>query len=466
MKVTRFVWAFITLLAFATCNGSAQTFTVLHTFTNNPDGSNPSGLITIGNRLFGSASSGGSNNQGIVFSVNSDGTEFAALHSFSGTDGASPYGDLAVSSNTLFGVTENGGAQGAGAVYSVRADGTAFQIVHSFTNLDGARPHGNLVIAGGTLYGTTRMGGQGYGGVFGVNTDGSGFTVLHNFTAPNLGTTPHTNADGAIPLTGLVVLGDTLYGSTAAGGLYGSGGIFSVKTNGADFAVIHHFSADSDGESPTAPLFTSGNRLFGSAQLGGTNGNGTLFSMGLDGSDFAILHTFAATSYNSSTFTDTNTDGIWPDSLALVGGKLYGVAQHGGDFSYGTVFVVNTNGSNFRTLYSFTNGSDGAVPIGGIVVSQGIIFGTAVWGGSFVNGTVFTLSLQPTIQCTWQSNGAIFFTFSSVAGQTYQGQYATDFPATNWSNLGNQIFATNSISSVSDAIRSDKQRFYRVMLLP
>ena len=49
---------------------------------------------------------------------------------------------------------------------------------------------------------------DGAGVVFQVNTDGSGYTVLKNFTG----------SDGIGPVAGLVLAGNTLYGTTPDGG--------------------------------------------------------------------------------------------------------------------------------------------------------------------------------------------------------------------------------------------------------
>ena len=49
---------------------------------------------------------------------------------------------------------------------------------------DGSYPYAGLILSGNTLYGTTIDGGSsGNGTVFAVNTDGTGFTNLHSFTA-------------------------------------------------------------------------------------------------------------------------------------------------------------------------------------------------------------------------------------------------------------------------------------------
>jgi uncharacterized repeat protein (TIGR03803 family) len=57
-----------------------------------------------------------------------------------------------------------------------------------------------------------------------------------------------------------------------------------------------------------------------------------------------------------------NSDGAHPTAeLILSGNTLYGTAGQGGSSACGTVFSVNTNGTGFTTLYTFT-GNDGCVP--------------------------------------------------------------------------------------------------------
>src|SRR5262249_5246815 len=67
-----------------------------------------------------------------------------------------------------------------------------------------------------------------------LNTDGTGFKTLYNFTSLINGTDSSggeilTNSDGAGPMTGLILSGNTLYGTTLHGGAAGSGTIFSIS---------------------------------------------------------------------------------------------------------------------------------------------------------------------------------------------------------------------------------------------
>ena len=217
---------------------------------------------------------------------------FTTLHSFAGfpSDGADPEAGLItnLSGNTLYGTAANGGSSGAGTVFAVNIDGTGFTTLHSFTagsgsypnytNSDGALPLAGLILSGNTLYGTAQFGGSsGNGTVFAVNTDGSGFTNLHIFTAGS-GPFPNvTNSDGAYPRASLILSGNTLYGMAGFGGSSGQGTVFAVNTNGTGFTTLHSFTG-SNGAGPNG-LILSGNTLYGTANSGGSSGNGTLFSL-------------------------------------------------------------------------------------------------------------------------------------------------------------------------------------------
>ena len=104
-----------------------------------------------------------------------------------------------------------------------------------------------MILSGNTLYGTASAGGSsGNGTVFAVNTDGTGFTNLHSFTATSGSQAYGTNSDGANPYGGLILSGNTLYGTARYGGSSGNGTVFAVNTDGTGFTNLHSFTATSD----------------------------------------------------------------------------------------------------------------------------------------------------------------------------------------------------------------------------
>jgi len=212
-----------------------------------------------------------------------------------------------------------------------------------------------LILSGNTLYGTAQFGGSSsQGTVFAVNTDGTGFRTLHEFTALQ----NNTNGGGAQPMAGLVLSSNTLYGTASVGGSAGNGTVFAVNTDGTAFSVLHSFPAsannsrglytNSDGATPYAGLVLSGNTLYGAALGGGRSGAGTVFAINTDGTGFTALHTFGAYSTNSAPWI--NSDGTYVHGgLLLSSNTLYGTAEFGGRSGWGTVFKLNTDGTALRT---------------------------------------------------------------------------------------------------------------------
>src|SRR5438874_1969054 len=129
------------------------------------------------------------------------------------------------------------------------------------------------------------------------------FTTLYSFTARipytnDVGGVFYTNSDGSTPANGLILSGKTLYGTAAGGGSGGRGTVFAVKTDGTGFTNLHSFTEisppcpcpNSDGASPYAGLILSGDTLYGTAHRGGSSGYGTVFAVNTDGTSFATLY--------------------------------------------------------------------------------------------------------------------------------------------------------------------------------
>ena len=366
---------------------TAQTFTTLHGFTNGIDGASPeAGLVLSGNTLYGTAARGGSSSNGTVFAVNTDGTGFTNLYSFTGgSDGARPVAGLLLSGNTLYGTAHEAGSGGYGTVFSVNTDGTGFATLHSFVGypFDGANPSAGLILSGSTLYGTAFEGGSpGDGTVYPIGTVFAVNTDGTGFTTLY----SFTNG-GAGPEAGLFLSGNTLYGTAVNGGGSDKGTVFAVNTDGTGFTTLYNFTNSLyNGANPAGGLISSGKILYGTASFGGTPrpGYGTVFAVNTDGTGFTTLYHF----------TD-GSDGANPDAgLILSGNVLYGTASAGGDYGYGTVFAVNTDGTGFTNLYSFTGGSDGANPDAGVILSDSTLYGTTRYGGRSGYGTVFALAVS------------------------------------------------------------------------
>jgi uncharacterized repeat protein (TIGR03803 family) len=367
------------VLCLAAAYSQAQTYTVLHSFSNSPGSWLGVSLLSAGTKVFGTTWNGGSSNNGAIFTIDASGSGYTELKSFTGgNDGGGPLG-LVLSGMTLYGTTFYGGNSNLGTVFKVNTDGSGYTVLRSFTGYpgDGVNCNGGLLLSGSTLYGTTRYGGSYvYGGtLFKVNVDGSGYEVIRNFTGN----------DGAYPNEGLAMSGSTLYGTTGGGGSFDKGTIYKVNTDGSGFAVLKNFTwTDNDGYSPEAGPILSDNTLYGTTLWGGGSGLGTVYKVNTDGSDYNVLKQFVVGS-----------DGAHPMAKLVAYGKtLFGSTWSGGINGKGILFTVDTDGSGYAVLNNF-DGGNGANSMSPLVFAGTTLFGMTTYGGSFGGGVIFSLLLSP-----------------------------------------------------------------------
>jgi uncharacterized repeat protein (TIGR03803 family) len=255
--------------------------TNLHDFTGSlTDGYDPQGsLIQLSNGLlYGTATSGGTYNGGIIFSYNITSGVFTDLYNFGfAFDALQPGGTLlAVNDSVLYGMTYSGGLYSIGTIFSYNVNTGTENVIHSFGNTnDGYRPTGALIRAGnGLLYGMTSGGGAANdsGIIFSYNTATGVETVLHNFGG---------GGDGTSPNGSLMQAKDSLlYGLTADGGLYGGGTIFSYNIATGKETDLHDFGNGTDGFEPEGSLIQASNGLLYGTTVNGSGAalGGTIFS--------------------------------------------------------------------------------------------------------------------------------------------------------------------------------------------
>ncbi len=386
---------------------------------------------------YGTTTYGGSSSSyGTVYKVKADGsTVVSALYTFAdGADGANPVGGLVQGADgNLYGTTTVGGTNGYGTVFKVTTNGT-LTTLHAFGGpgaTDGFNAYGTLIQGvDGYLYGTAYSGGtnNSYGTVYKISTDGSTFITLHQFCT--IGGT-----DGANPRGGLVQGSDGyLYGTTQIGPVagefaQGEGTVFKISTNGATFTTLHSFTGN-DGEFPQgAPVLDGNGYLYGTTSSGSTNA-GTVFKISTNGTSFTTLYGFGG-----------GADGGQPNGglfLRNYDGYLYGTTYSGGSASQGTMFRIGTDGRAFTTLWNFSSGAYGELPVGAIIEgSDGYLYGCAQDGGN--NGTGVLYKFAPAT-----------FNWSITGGTITAGQGTTNI---TWSVTSNAVTlcvaATNSGGCVS-----------------
>jgi hypothetical protein len=297
---------------------------------------------------------------GVFIDPSSPGGEWTEtlIHTFTGGDGSYPYSTPVIGpKGVLFGTCEYGGA-GVGTAYSLTPPSSpggpwTEATIHNFgAGSDDAYPFAGLTLGpGGVLYGATAGGGTSlnWGTVYSLTTPasaGGSWTkaTLYAFLGPGAN-------DGGAPEAPPILRSGVLYGTTSGGTFYGdystAGTAYSLTAPtapGGEWteSVLYHFSSESSGNSPYAPLLA----LPSGVLLGTAPYNFFCSGCGVSGVAFA-LHPPASPG------------GAWTETV----------------------------------LHTFTGGSDGGNPMGSLVPGGGsVLYGTTTSGGASGGGTAYSLT--------------------------------------------------------------------------
>ncbi len=263
---------------------------------------------------------------------------------------------------------------------------------------DGCEPFTDVLFdKSGNIYGTTFFGGASFfGDVFKLSPNGSGGyteSILYTFTG---------GADGAYAFQDGKLFLDragNLYGTTVEGGLasgcggIGCGTIFELSPAGTGYseATLYTFTGGNDGGNSDVGLTQRSGKLYGVAQTGG-QGFGVVFELSKAAGVWTetSIYSFAG-----------GVDGALPVGQLSVdtAGNLLGTTL-GDSVSnlYGTVYKLTSSGSAWTetVLYSFTGGSYDQGPEAGVILDKkGNLFGTTRGENSYLSGPsgeVFELS--------------------------------------------------------------------------
>jgi len=360
--------------------------TVVYALPFNAYGYNEGQLLYANGLLYGATAGAGANGTGEVYELTTTGSP-TTLYNFptAGVDGYNPWaGLLRDAAGNLYGTTYYGGTIG-GVVFKLNPAGREtilFDFGTPSTTTTGGDPLAGVVMdSSGNLYGTTAYGGTTNAGVAYKLSPAGQETVLYTFTG---------YADSGKPQGGVILdASGNVYGTTATGGTSLLGAVFKVSPAG-QVTVLYSFRGP-DGANPTGNLLLdSAGNLYGTTYSGGPTGNGsgqsfgTVYKLDPAGSE-TVLYSFTGLADGGNP-----TGGLARDSA----GNLYGTAYAGGLYNAGVVFKVDPQGREI-VLYSFTGGTDGAYPSGGVVVdSSGNFYGTAPYGGNANAGVVFEVDPQ------------------------------------------------------------------------
>ncbi len=170
---------------------------------------------------------------------------------------------------------------------------------------------------------------------------------------------------------------------------------FRIKLHGVggQTQILHSFRDGTylnDVSYPDGPLAVGGTTLYGGGTAAGAgSGNGGIYKMNTDGTGYAVLHSFSGgTGDGSRPHTGVN----------LSGSTLYGMTLYGGagstigNIGPGTIFKMTTTGASCSLLHVFSEGSASG---GGLTLVGANLYG--VQAGAAQNGLdMFSLTTSGT----------------------------------------------------------------------
>lgn len=251
-----------------------------------------------------------------------------------------------------------------------------FRVVYQFRGApaDAAASQAGLLAVGGLLYGTGFGGGaNGAGSVFSFDPATGGEALIASLTRRSGYGEP-----GEYPDAGLIDVGGLLYGTAELGGRNGGGSVYEVDPATGEIASGQGLPSGSE---PRAPLTEAGGAaIYGTTFSGGTEGLGTVFAFDPVNGTGKTVYSFT---FASGDFPQTG--------LSDIGGVLYGTTSQGGLYQGGTVYTLEPKTGTETILHSFSGGSDGEGPFAGVIAVGDTLFGTTAGGSPSNDGTVFAI---------------------------------------------------------------------------
>jgi hypothetical protein len=236
----------------------------------------------------------------------------------------------------------------------------------------------------GMLYGLSGAGGlHQKGTIFQLNPFTDSLVAIYHFN----------DSSGAYPFGKLLIANDgNFYGMTKKGISSNNqvfGVIFKFNPNTKDYKIVHSFNNYNTGMEPglNSLIQANNNKIYGTSPFGGINGVGILFELDLKNDSFKIVYDF-----------DTLT-GSYPNSglIQATDGKLYGTAEEGGANKLGVLFSFDLINSIFTDLFDF-DFSNGANPMKSLIqTSSGKLMGCTTYGSGTPNvngGVVYSFDIN------------------------------------------------------------------------
>lgn len=178
-----------------------------------------------------------------------------------------------------------------------------------------------------------------------------------------------------------------------------------------DINVLHSFNGNdgADGKG-SLTLSASGNILYGRTSAGGATNNGTIFKLNTNGTGYQILYSYTNGSNNNT--------GNQPhhDALYLLDTLLFGATVSGGLSDNGVLFSISVNGFGYNAFKVFQGSpNDGSQSHSCFLYYNNAFYGVTAAGGEHNHGCIFKVNPDGT-------GFTMLYSFSSSTGKNSHGR--------------------------------------------
>lgn len=273
----------------------------------------------------------------LALGANLQSQHLSSLIDFDGDDFGFNITSLIGHEDSIYFTTEYGGDNNLGALIKMTEDGEGQEVIFSFDQTS-TRPF-HLIANDTALFGTTYESQNGRGKLFKYSFQNYSFEYLHEFTFDEAGGVK------------LIKLTDSVIWAISNESSIDLGSIFTIGYDGSNFTKVYSNTSSELGQNPI-DLEVVGNELFIAFYNGGgipyDNGggltsSGSISKVNLDGSNFQNI------------IQGQDQVGTQPYDLLYFNEKLYGAFTSAGSDVNGRLFKINLDGSEYVEIASYEN---------------------------------------------------------------------------------------------------------------
>lgn len=334
-------------------------------------------IIASDGNLYGTLANGGKYGSGVIYKYDLTNNTYTVVYNFQDLNGTTPWSELFEHTDGKFyGTTSSGGTYNLGVLFSFDKSSNTYEVLYNFDGENGSTPASPpRAGANGKLYGTTSRGGSSNsinGTFYEYDPATETFTKKFNFDG---------GAGGSKPFSApRLASNNKLYFTTKDNALSGAGSIYEYDPAIPSMTLKKDLSPGQiawcfGGFTPQS----SGGKLYTSGNAGGAEAYGSIGEYTPGATDITIKYSFPIALKEYPMMNTTLGSN----------GKLYGVTGKTSTTSgvaWGAIYQYDPANNNYSRLYELTDGPGSTALVEG---AAGIFYGVLGSDGTTSKGKLF-----------------------------------------------------------------------------